>query len=128
MKEAIFFLFVLNVILVAYNYWTSRLLFDVTEHYEDLVDVVNNHAENIKTLSEGCTQILQATEKEANRIITETNAFIDYALDEFEIVDLLIDNVINEVDNIEELQKKLDAFDERGTELSNRVDGEKEDN
>lgn len=128
MKEAMFFLFILNVILVAYNYWTSRLLFKITEQYGDLVNVVNNHAENIKTISEGCTQILHATEKEANRIITETNAFIDYALDEFEIVDLLIDNVINQVDNIEELQKKLDAFDEKGTELSNRAEVEKEDN
>lgn len=128
MKEAMFFLFILNAILVAYNYWTSRLLFKVTEQYEDLVNVVNNHAENIKTISEGCTQILQATEKEANRIITETNAFIDYALDEFEIVELLIDNVINQVDNIEELQKKLDAFDEKGNALSNRAEVEKEDN
>ena len=112
MATAMMCLFILNVILVVYNFIVAKDLVKVEESIDIIVDIVDTQSGVIENLSNNITDFSKEVEYNFNDYVETFNDFVDYSMDEFEVVELLAETHTEGTDNTEDIKKCMYTINE----------------
>lgn len=110
MATAMMCLFILNVVLVIHNFMVAKDLVKAEDSIDEIVDVVNTQSDVIEKLSKGFTNFSKEVEYTFNDYVETFNDFVNYSMDEFEVVELLADTHTEGIDNTEDIKKCIDKI------------------
>lgn len=117
MATAMMCLFILNVILVVYNFIVAKDLVKVEESIDKIVDIVDIQSGVIENLSNNITDFSKEVEYNFNDYVETFNDFVDYSMDEFEVVELLAETHTEGTDNTEDIKKCMYTINENYRKL-----------
>jgi hypothetical protein len=117
MATAMMCLFILNVILVVYNFIVAKDLVKVEESIASIVDIVDIQSGVIENLSNNITDFSKEVEYNFNDYVETFNDFVDYSMDEFEVVELLAETHTEGTDNTEDIKKCMYTINENYRKL-----------
>lgn len=117
MATAMMCLFILNVILVVYNFIVAKDLVKVEESIDIIVDIVDTQSGVIENLSNNITDFSKEVEYNFNDYVETFNDFVDYSMDEFEVVELLAETHTEGTDNTEDIKKCMYTINENYRKL-----------
>ena len=117
MATAMMCLFILNVILVVYNFIVAKDLVKVEESIASIVDIVDIQSGVIENLSNNITDFSKDVENTFNDYVETFNDFVDYSMDEFEVVELLAETHTEGTDNTEDIKKCMYTINENYRKL-----------
>lgn len=117
MATAMMCLFILNVILVVYNFIVAKDLVKVEESIDSIVDIVDIQSGVIENLSNNITDFSKEVEYNFNDYVETFNDFVDYSMDEFEVVELLAETHTEGTDNTEDIKKCMYTINENYRKL-----------
>lgn len=117
MATAMMCLFILNVILVVYNFIVAKDLVKVEESIDIIVDIVDTQSGVIENLSNNITDFSKEVEYNFNDYVETFNDFVDYSMDEFEVVELLAETHTEGTNNTEDIKKCMYTINENYRKL-----------
>lgn len=117
MATAMMCLFILNVILVVYNFIVAKDLVKVEESIDSIVGIVDIQSGVIENLSNNITDFSKEVEYNFNDYVETFNDFVDYSMDEFEVVELLAETHTEGTDNTEDIKKCMYTINENYRKL-----------
>lgn len=117
MATAMMCLFILNVILVVYNFIVAKDLVKVEESIDIIVDIVDTQSGVLENLSNNITDFSKDVENTFNDYVETFNDFVDYSMDEFEVVELLAETHTEGTDNTEDIKKCMNTINENYRKL-----------
>ena len=121
MATAMMCLFILNVILVVYNFIVAKDLVKVEESIDIIVDIVDTQSGVIENLSNNITDFSKEVEYNFNDYVETFNDFVDYSMDEFEVVELLAETHTEGTDNTEDIKKCMYTINENYRKLEEDI-------
>lgn len=117
MATAMMCLFILNVLLVIYNLIVAKDLVKVEESIDSIVDIVDIQSGVIENLSNNITDFSKEVEYNFNDYVETFNDFVNYSMDEFEVVELLAETHTEGTDNTEDIKKCMNTINENYRKL-----------
>lgn len=117
MATAMMCLFILNVLLVIYNLIVAKDLVKVEESIDKIVDIVDIQSGVIENLSNNVTDFSKEVEYNFNDYVETFNDFVNYSMDEFEVVELLAETHTEGADNTEDIKKCMNNINENYRKL-----------
>lgn len=117
MATAMMCLFILNVLLVIYNLIVAKDLVKVEESIDKIVDIVDIQSGVIENLSNNVTDFSKEVEYNFNDYVETFNDFVNYSMDEFEVVELLAETHTKGADNTEDIKKCMNTINENYMKL-----------